>query len=229
MRTARKADCLRVLREQGLEPRIILDVGILAETEELRVQFKDVRQYLFEPVEEFFPLIRKNYAENDYELISAAASNVTGSSFLEVTSIREGQAITHTGLTDEGESENARPIETIRLDDFVRGRKLEGPFFLKVDVDGAELQVLEGASGIFDQIDCIMVEAARHGFAERVAFLTAAGFSLIDIVEICYYGDMFHQADLVFLRSPLLKDPRFNPWLRGSFDATAWQTPDTPV
>lgn len=227
MRTPRKSDCLRVLREYGLEPNAILDVGILAETQEIRVLFKEVKQYLFEPVAEFFPLIRENYKENDYEIIPAAASNVTGQSFLQVISIREGQTITHTGLTDKDEGANTRPIETIRLDDFVKQRALDGPFFLKVDVDGAELQVLEGASGIFDQIDCIMVEAARHGFAERVAFLTAAGFALIDIVEICYYGDMFHQADLVFLRAPLLNDPRFNPWLRGPFDATAWQTPDT--
>ncbi len=88
--------------------------------------------------------------------------------------------------------------------------------------DGAELKVLGGARGVFDRVDVIIVEASRTFFFERLEFLHKSGFGLFDIVDICYYAGCFHQADLIFLRKPLLSDPRFNGWARGPFEPSEY-------
>lgn len=226
MRRPTKADCLRTLISNGLHIGTVLDVGILDDTEALRVAFPKSKQYLFEPVEEFHSTIRKNYQDVDFELIGAAAGDKDGVVGLATRTIIAGTAISHSSIQDPDAppADNVRQVRSIRLDTFVKERGLKGNILLKVDVDGAELRVLQGAQDVFDRIDVVIIEASRTFFFERFEYLHRQGFGLFDIVDVCYYSELFHQADLVFLRRPLLQDPRFNGWLRGPFQKSEWQS-----
>ena len=225
MRRPTKTDCLQHLIQNGMFIETVLDVGILDDTAPLRQVFSNCKQFLFEPVEEFHPKIRENYRGVDFELIGAAASNSDGVVSLATRSILSHADISHSGMQDAGapESDNVRKVESVRLDTFVQSKGLTGNILLKVDVDGAELKVLEGASSVFPLIDVVIVEASRTFCFERFEFLHRNGFGLFDIVDLCYYKGFFHQADLVFLRRPLLEDPRFNGWLRGAFENSDYQ------
>lgn len=226
MRRATKMDCLRALIGNGLDIRTVIDVGILDDTEPLRTAFSKSKQYLFEPVEEFHPTIRQNYQGVDFELVGAAASDIDGTVSLATRTIIADMAISHSGIQDASapKSENVRQVESVRLDTFVKEKGIQGNILLKVDVDGAELKVLQGARDVFDRIDVVIVEASRTFCFERFEFLHRHGFGLFDIVDICYYAGFFHQADMVFLRNPLLQDARFNGWKRGPFDKSQWQS-----
>lgn len=86
---------------------------------------------------------------------------------------------------DDREGDAVLRTETVplrRLDRLLDG--LEGPMILKVDVQGAELEVLKGAGGRLADVAAIVVEApferayvGAAGFDEIYAFLTANGFA----------------------------------------------------
>lgn len=227
MRRPTKFDCLRTLISNGLDIKTVLDVGVLDDTEALRVAFPASKHYLFEPVEEFHPAIRENYKDVDFELVGAAVSDKDGAVNLATRSILPDMPISHSGIQDDNSGDtasNIRQVKSIRLDTFVRLKGISSNILLKIDVDGAEMKVLKGAEGVLDCIDVVIIEASRTYCFERFEFLNRNGFGLFDIVDVCYYAGFFHQADLVFLRRPLLEDPRFNGWLRGPFRKEQWQS-----
>src|SRR5262249_51987473 len=156
-----------------------------------RAAFPDVMHYLFEPVQEFHTEIETNYRDVPHELLGFAASDQTGSAELATRSIDSGAAITHSGLADgrAAAGSQLRPIETVRLDDFIAQRAMAGPILLKIDVDGAELKVMEGARGALAKIPCVIMEASRAHFYNRVRFMYECGYVLFDIVGLCYYHE----------------------------------------
>lgn len=80
---------------------------------------------------------------------------------------------------------------------------MQGPFLINVDVDGPELDVLKGCTGIFKDTVAIVVEAVTYEMFSIMRFLTEQDFALFDIVDLCYCGSQLHQCDLVFVRSDL--------------------------
>lgn len=97
-------------------------------------------------------------------------------------------------------------VRTDRLDEQVQRGTFERPALLKIDVQGSELAVLHGATGLLPQLDAILVECS---FAELYAgqaltddvirFLHANGFALLAITTPTTdeRGTLL-QADLVF-------------------------------
>ncbi len=100
------------------------------------------------------------------------------------------------------------PVRTARLDGELSPADLEPPVLLKIDVQGGELEVLEGATGLLPGIDTILVECS---FAELYAgqpradavvrFLAGHRFGLHSVgpVTTDRHGRPV-QADLVFER-----------------------------
>jgi FkbM family methyltransferase len=80
---------------------------------------------------------------------------------------------------------------------------LEGPVLLKMDVQGAELAVMEGAAGILDRVDQVLCEVSVAGYIEGApsagdvfAFLTRRGFRPAAKGPLLPYG-----TDVLFTRS----------------------------
>lgn len=86
---------------------------------------------------------------------------------------------------DDRENDGVVRTDTVplhRLDGLLAG--CAGPMLMKIDVQGAELEVLQGAGDRLDDTDVIIVEApfersyeGAAGFDEIYAFLTARGFA----------------------------------------------------
>jgi FkbM family methyltransferase len=78
-----------------------------------------------------------------------------------------------------------------RLDDVVRSNALaRAPYLLKLDVQGFELQVLQGATSILPDVAVILCEVnaegfymGQAGFEQIYLFLRQHGFKLVDIGE----------------------------------------------
>ncbi len=224
-----KSNALNFLTEIGVRFGTIIDVGVHEETPELRKAYPKIRHILFEPASEFFSKIAKNYTGIDYELVPVAVSDCDGTGTLRKIAIT-GSEISHSKLeyVTIGELEQAKDnglceIPTVRLDSFFKERNEPEPYLLKVDVDGFELPILHGADGIWDRIDCIVVEATSDTFLDRFQYIATRGFRLLDIVDQCYYCGVFSQVDLIFMSDRLcLSNRHLRPWETETFRWDNW-------
>lgn len=99
-------------------------------------------------------------------------------------------------------------LRTERLDALVDPDLLVRPTLLKVDVQGAELDVLIGAGGLLDSIDTILVECsfvelyAGQAMADDIVrFLHHRGFRLVTVTSPSFgSARQVVQADFVFAR-----------------------------
>jgi hypothetical protein len=81
---------------------------------------------------------------------------------------------------------------------------------IKMDVQGAELDVIRGGLGIVRNTRYLLLELQTHNYNlgaphldEVVAFLHGEGFTVVDIVDLMYSGDRLIQADVLFLNKKL--------------------------
>jgi FkbM family methyltransferase len=102
-------------------------------------------------------------------------------------------------------------LRTERLDALLGGEPLPRPALLKIDVQGGELDVLSGATGLLDRIDTILVECSFVELYENqpladeiVRFLDARAFRLASMASpfVDARGQVV-QADLVFARADM--------------------------
>ena len=98
-------------------------------------------------------------------------------------------------------------VTTRRLDDVLPPSELVRPVLLKVDVQGSELAVLEGAGELLDAIDEVIVECSFAEFyvgqdaaADIVALLRARKFTLDALRPSITERGLVLQADLLFRR-----------------------------
>ena len=82
-------------------------------------------------------------------------------------------------------------VRVERLDEVVRASELaRGPYLLKIDVQGFEWEVLQGATGILPDVTVILCEvnaadfySDQAGFEQIYLFMREHGFKLVDIGE----------------------------------------------
>ena len=98
---------------------------------------------------------------------------------------------THMGAGATGPESMVLPCR--RLDSVRDELAIEGPIFIKMDVEGAELDVLRGAEATLADtcgllIECPVRNAGGPQFIDIYGFLAARGFSLFDMVRMSHRG-----------------------------------------
>ncbi|HZQ73504.1 MAG TPA: FkbM family methyltransferase [Burkholderiales bacterium] len=76
------------------------------------------------------------------------------------------------------------PLRT--LDALAEETALPGPYLLKLDVQGAEIEALRGAPRVLAQTSVLAVESAVEDFQPVHELVSAAGFDLFDLCHLCY-------------------------------------------
>ncbi|MEJ0067174.1 MAG: FkbM family methyltransferase [Caulobacteraceae bacterium] len=108
-------------------------------------------------------------------------------------------------------------VPVARLDTLLGSEmKIEERTFLKLDLQGWELEALKGADGVIDRMEAILLEVSFFAQAYEptiemlVRFLDERGFSLYDIAALGARrrDNRAHQGDFLFVRrdSPLMAD-----------------------
>jgi FkbM family methyltransferase len=197
----------------GLRPGAVIDVGVGYGTPELYAPFPTARHLLVEPLREYEPQLRPVAERIGAAVVYAAAGAEPGE-----TTIHVHRAPTLSSIHDAGRGDAAatvaRTVPVVRVDELVRERGLPGPYVLKVDVEGAELEVVAGAEGLLGQTELVLLETSlfRHlgenpELADVVAAMGERGFAPYDI----YGGHLrpsdgaLAQVDVAFVR----EDGRF--------------------
>ena len=117
------------------------------------------------------------------------------------------------GTTYEG----ARRVTVRTLDSVVQRHSLQGPFALKLDVQGGELDVLRGGLRTLSQAVIVTAEiqifTERDAIAELLIFMQGNGWALYDLTDLAYYPSdhTFYQCYATFIPKSL-EFRRAIPW-----------------
>jgi FkbM family methyltransferase len=193
---------------RGFAPATVIDVGVAHGTPDLYAAFPDARLLLVEPLAEYRAVLDDLRARRGAEVALAAAGPAAGTATLTVH-----RALACSSLVGERAGDDAataqREVPVVRLDALCRERALPGPYAIKVDVEGAELDVLGGATGILDEAELVLLETSLFRFnganpqlADVACAMRDLGFAVYDV----YGGHLrpldgaLAQLDVAFVR-----------------------------
>jgi FkbM family methyltransferase len=203
---------LRQISEAGFSPATVIDVGAAMGifTRTCHAVFPQANYLLIEPLEEYLPSLTKvsrDIPRTRFELAAATASG--GSTTLNVHPDLLGSSLYRE--TEEGSDVNGTPrqVHTIRLDQWVEEQGGRSPYLIKIDVQGAELDVLEGGQVTLANTDVVILEVSlfrffRQGpvFHDVLGYMKTRGFVPYDFLGPQYrpIDDALSQVDVVFVK-----------------------------
>lgn len=170
--------------------KTVIDVGVDAGTPDLYKYCPDAELLLFEPNAKCADVINdKVLSCRKGRLYPFGLGSENTTLLLNVDGPRS-PFFERTGLTKpEGKRYETVEVKVRRLDEVLCKEDLAGPVLLKVDTEGYELKVLEGAVNLFPYIDLIFVEASvlkrfhdSYTFYELMSFLRTNGFDIFQVL-----------------------------------------------
>ena len=173
---------------------------------------KNIKIYGFEPLPEPSKVYNKIFKSNpDVKLFNVAIGPISKTTDMHVSKKEDSSSILPIGKRQEkifkgtGES-HLKEVLIAPLDSFIDEDDLIQPVFLKVDVQGFELEVLKGCSKYINKIKYIYVECSfielydNQALAhEIIEYLVNFSFNLIGVYNMYYdKKGIAIQADFLF-------------------------------
>lgn len=199
-------------RSVGCAPCTVIDVGAAygSFTQECHAVFPDARYILMEPLVEYKPaLARIVRSVEQAEYIEAAAAAHDDERTIHVHPDLVGSSLYRE--VEEGSDVNGTPriIRAVTVDGVMQRNAAKGPFFFKVDVQGAELDVLRGAEQTLRETEWVLLEVSLFRFfqggpdiCDVIAYMRSRGFAPYDVHELQYrpLDNALSQVDIVFVK-----------------------------
>lgn len=172
------------LAHRGIDLQTIFDVGANVGQSALAMleTFPKAEIHCFEPVSSTFATLQRNLRGTRCRCINSAVGSETGEARISV-----GRNSLTNSLVNAREGDAFESVTVTTVDAYREERSLSSVDLLKIDVEGFDLNVLEGASRSFseDRIKFVSVEAgfcfdgAAHVSFQRLReHLEGHGFSL---------------------------------------------------
>ena len=143
----------------GFRPGTVVDVGVAYGTPELYAAFPGSRHVLIEPLAEYEEALGILARRHGADVVLAAAGPEPGTTTINV---HRAPALSSTlgEWRGGGDGGSAREVPVVRVDDVVAERRLPAPYLLKVDVEGGELRVLDGAPRVLAESELVLLEVS---------------------------------------------------------------------
>jgi len=186
--------CLEYAKARGLSPKTVFDVGVGHGTPWLYEAFPDAKLVLFEPLSIFDPDLNEIKNQRGADIHRVALSREPGQTTF---NLNVGHPTSSSLLALDPkfaryavhvQAEHRYRPETVAVETLDRLNRYEPPFVLKLDVEGAEMSVLEGGRETLRQTEFLITEMSvlrrqtgEPGFAAMIGFLEDCGFELFDI------------------------------------------------
>jgi FkbM family methyltransferase len=196
--------CLKGLVTRGFHPDVILDVGAATGqwTRSALKYWPRAQYFLIEPLEERNKELTKLH--NEHENVSFILSAAGSRSCLLPIGILPNQLDGSSFLY--GEVLRTVPVTTI--DELLQSRQIKQPQFMKLDVQGYELEVLRGGQITMPYCPLILLELQFFRFApgmqlihESMAWMAEKGFYPYEIVDVLRrpHDGAMGQCDILFV------------------------------
>lgn len=177
---------------RGFTPAGIIDVGANRGdwTKMVHAVFPSADFILIEPQVEMRKSLDTLCAGIEAEWIQAGAGREPGSLYLTVWDDLAGSSFRPS--VDPGKIATGKQRETsvVTLDDVVTSRPGFSPDLVKLDIQGFEMEALEGASSLFGSTELFVIETALFPFlddqtiaSDLIVFLKEKGYEIYDVVE----------------------------------------------
>jgi FkbM family methyltransferase len=140
--------------------------------------------YAFEPIPDNVATLRRNIALNDLTnvvVVEQALSASTGTAEMFVSLWSAFHSLNLDGASkrdNHGPDGGEITVETVTLDEFVQGEGISAPDLIKLDVEGAELLVVEGMRETLRAVQPLLlceIHDTKHGYSE---FLDSIDYSV---------------------------------------------------
>lgn len=207
----------RMLKQRGFRPAHIFDVGANKGewTRFMASFFPSAKYTLMEPQADLREHV-DDLIENGREIrwLNAGAADQAGDLLFTLGQQDDSSsfAISWESAQEQGLKQITVPVRTV--DEVLATENLPPPDLLKVDAEGYDLKVLDGARSILDQTDIILIEVAvgaeglensLPAVAERMEQANYRFFDITDIMRSRQHGVLW-LCEFAFLRhgSPLL-------------------------
>lgn len=199
-------ECIKNLKVLGFKPDVVIDAGAYVGdwTTTVSKIFDRSKFLMIEPQSSKEAILSKMVERNNNIFYKQTLLGETIKENVQFFEMESGSSIY------EEQSQVSRDIKhhsMTTINNLISDFKFSGKFFLKIDVQGAEVDVLEGASEIMPNIEFILVEVSLLGynkggplFAEVVTYLNTKDFVLFDICNQYRKSDKtLFQVDLMFI------------------------------
>jgi FkbM family methyltransferase len=206
------------LKAMGVAPRVIYDIGAFhgGWTHSARKVFSAADYFLFEANPDN-ALKLKETGEKFFMAALSAQDGAAGEFYLPKNATATGASL-YREKTHHYEGDNVRviPVTTRRLDALAAEHKLPAPDLIKLDVQGAELDVLAGAGALLSGTNAIIAELSFLSYNEAAPLIAAVnssidrlGFKCADLCEVhkSASGSVL-QADVLFANPALFQKYR---------------------
>jgi FkbM family methyltransferase len=181
------------LRKPGFTPATVIDVGVADGTRYLYEAFPDAHLVLIEPLSEFEKHLQRICRDWGGEYVLAAVGPAPGRAEIHIdpAMLYESSLLVNELRPPEKNAALAhREIEVTTLDALMSERRWNGPFGLKIDAEGYEHRVIEGAGAVLRETQFVIAEvsvtrpfAGGISFADFIALMDGHGFAVHDLLD----------------------------------------------
>lgn len=199
-------------KARGFSPGTIIDVGAAygSFAKQCVEVFPEARCILVEPLREYQPLLDRLVGANPrIAYVMAAAAATSDERCINVHTDLVGSSLYRE--VEEGSGVNGTPrcIPTVTVDELTHRNGSAGPFLLKADVQGAELDVLRGADKTLQATDYVLLEVSFFKFFrdgpecwDVLSAMKERGFVPYEILSFQYrpLDNALSQVDIAFVR-----------------------------
>jgi len=156
-------ETLEHISSLGFYPKVIVDIGAADGTYPLINAFPKSEFIWVEPLLEFEEALKKLTHKLKGQYIIAGAGKIAGKTVINVHPDLYGSSLYEESDGKEADGE-PREVKVIRLDDLIDKYRLSSDILLKVDVQGAELDVLDGAQKMLQFCEVVILEVSFFKF-----------------------------------------------------------------
>ena len=207
-------DVYNHLKSIGLKFDLIIDVGVGTGTEDLYKSFSSRASFfMIEPLNDFNDHIDTIASKNklSYEIFNFAASNTNGKTTINVHENPSGSSLLLEKFQTNEYNGYKKDVDLNRIDSITQIDNFRD-IFLKIDVQGPNLDVLEGCENIIDKVQAIQIESYIFDTFESnndqsikaiINYLDSKGFRIFDFSSFLKrpLDNSIIQLELFFLKS----------------------------
>jgi FkbM family methyltransferase len=200
-------DRLQQLKADGFHPQVVYDIGSAVGHWKVAMEqvWPEARTLLFEANEDMAPFY-DHYGWEDYHIGLLSDADDTKRNYYYNEEYIGGNSY-YRENTPAYSSETFRVLNTETLDKVVADKGWPHPQLMKLDVQGAECDILKGSTQVLESVEWLIVELQHINYndgallaADSIALIQSLGFELIH--ERFASSDATIDADYLFRKKP---------------------------